>query len=149
MELDNDKNGKIDRYEFEQSELVQESLELLNAEDINELFNKIDTNQNGTIEYSEFITATLDRSMQLSSQNLQMAFAQLANNEENVITRERIEEFFNTTTHDHHTEHGETNPFWEEMRREFGTAENAAVITKEEFFRGMKQLATEKMKMQA
>ena len=63
MEIDKDKNGKIDREEFEQSELIQESLELVNAVDIDELFDKIDTNKNGTIEYSEFITAALDRSM--------------------------------------------------------------------------------------
>ena len=78
-----------------------------------------------------------------------MAFAQLANKNENVITRERIEEFFNTTTDDHHTEHAERNPIWDDMRRQFGATENAAVITKDEFFRGMKQLATEKMKMLA
>ena len=149
MEIDKDKNGKIDRDEFEQSELVQESLELVNAENIRELFDKIDTNKNGTIEYSEFITATLDRSMQLSNQNLEMAFAQLAKENENVITRERIEEFFNATTDDHNMEHAERNPIWEDMRREFGATENAAVITKDEFLRGMKQLATEKMRAQA
>ena len=149
MEIDKDKNGKIDRDEFEQSELVQESLELVNAENIRELFDKIDTNKNGTIEYSEFITATLDRSMQLSNQNLEMAFAQLAKENENVITRERIEEFFNATTDDHHMEHAERNPIWEDMRREFGATENAAVITKDEFLRGMRQLATEKMRAQA
>ena len=149
MEIDKDKNGKIDRDEFEQSELVQESLELVNAENIRDLFDKIDTNKNGTIEYSEFITATLDRSMQLSNQNLEMAFAQLAKENENVITRERIEEVFISTTDDHHTEHAERNPIWEDMRREFGATDNAAVITKDEFFRGMKQLATEKMRAQA
>ena len=63
LELDADKNGKLDRDEFSKSALIKESLDFMNAENLNDLFDRIDTNNNGTIEYSEFITASMNRSM--------------------------------------------------------------------------------------
>ena len=60
-----------------------------------------------------------------------MSFAMLSDGN-SVITRERIEEFFDATTDDDSAENSERNPIWEEMRAEFGSTEpDTGVITKE------------------
>ena len=48
-----------------------------------------------------------------------MSFAMLSDGN-SVITRERIEEFFDATTDDDSAENSERNPIWEQMRAEFG-----------------------------
>lgn len=66
---------------------MRDCLNIKDDQEIEEIFDQIDTNHNNFIEYSEFITATMDRSVQLSSQNLEMAFMSLAN-DQGVITME-------------------------------------------------------------
>ena len=45
---------------------MQQTQEFIEAGSIDELFEKIDTDGSGDISYSEFITAAMDKSMQLS-----------------------------------------------------------------------------------
>ena len=59
-----------------------------------------------------------------------MCFAMLSDGN-SVITRERIEEFFDATTDDDSAENSERNPIWEEMRFEFArTGPDTGEITK-------------------
>ena len=66
MQMDADKNGSISREEFAASPLLKQSQEFIEAGTVDELFEKIDTDGSGDISYSEFITAAMDKSMQLS-----------------------------------------------------------------------------------
>ena len=55
MELDLDGNGSLDYEEFCRSELVKDMQSMSNEQDLRSLFDKIDTDKSGTIEYAEFI----------------------------------------------------------------------------------------------
>ena len=61
--------------------------------DVSTLFDQIDTDKNNLIEFSEFATAGMERLLQLSDMNLQMAFNTLAEND--VITKHRLLAAFN------------------------------------------------------
>ena len=130
-----------------QSPLIQENLNASSDEELNQIFNSIDTNSNGTIEYSEFITAAMDRSIQLSRQNLEDAFINLADDEGQLTTRQLMD-FFTVTEADQSTEDSENNPIWQQMANEFDT-NNDGLITKEEFFAGMRKIAHDELEKQA
>ena len=55
MELDLDGNGSLDYEEFCRSGLVKDMQSMSNEQDLRSLFDKIDTDKSGTIEYAEFI----------------------------------------------------------------------------------------------
>ena len=94
MEMDTDGNGTISKAEFAASGDVQACLNANGPEGIDQIFEQIDTNHSGQIEYSEFITAVMDKSVQLSRQNLELAFDALAD-EDGYITCEQVCVFFN------------------------------------------------------
>ena len=50
-----------------------------NEQNLRSLFDKIDTDKSGTIEYSEFIQVPIDHSIKLSQSNLETAFNALTN----------------------------------------------------------------------
>ena len=56
-----------------------------NEKNLRALFDRIDTDKSGTIEYSEFIQVPIDHSIKLSKPNLETAFNALTN-ETGVIT---------------------------------------------------------------
>jgi len=58
------------------------------------LFNQIDTDQSGKIEYSEFITAGFDKSLLHSYQNVVDVFNMLKDEERGVVTKEKLIEAF-------------------------------------------------------
>ena len=80
-------------------------MECLDAMSVEDMFNKIDTDGSGFIEYSEFLTAAMDRSMQLSQESLERAFKELAGDDD-YITREKIENFFSTQKQQEEREEG-------------------------------------------
>ena len=72
--IDTNHDGNIDK-----DELIANILYIVNYTDtseqeINELFEKLDENKNGLIEYSEFITAFMTKELTLHSDNLRKAF---------------------------------------------------------------------------
>ena len=61
----------------------------MNEYEINKLFNALDDNDNGLIEYSEFMTAIMSRELTYQSVNLKKAFTALDfNNDQTVDTAE-------------------------------------------------------------
>ena len=50
-----------------------------NEQNLRSLFDKIDTDRSGTIEYSEFIQVPIKHSISLSRSNLETAFNALTN----------------------------------------------------------------------
>ena len=50
-----------------------------NEQNLRTLFDRIDTDKSGTIEYSEFIQVPIDHSIKLSQSNLETAFNALTN----------------------------------------------------------------------
>ena len=50
-----------------------------NEQNLRKLFDRIDTDKSGTIEYSEFIQVPIDHSIKLSQSNLETAFNALTN----------------------------------------------------------------------
>ena len=89
---------------------------MTNEGDLQALFNKIDTDNSGTIEYSEFIAVPIDHCIKLSQSNLEAAFNALTN-DSGVITEVQIEEFLIATKNKEVTEGGEVDPIWDEMPR--------------------------------
>ena len=66
IEMDTDGNGTLSMDEFARNEAVRGCLNVSGREELEEIFRLIDTNHNDQIEYSEFLTACMDKSVQLS-----------------------------------------------------------------------------------
>ena len=60
------------------------------TKDIDKLFNKLDSNGSGKIEYSEFVTAVLERSFLLSTHSLMSAFNSLKGEDREGISKEDL-----------------------------------------------------------
>ena len=75
--IDTNKSGSVDKEEFRQ--FMENRSEELKDDDnlVNGIFENIDTDSSGKIEYSEFITAGLERSLIESNQNLESVFNSL------------------------------------------------------------------------
>lgn len=73
--LDTDQNGTLSKEELKQgfAELFGNSVENIDSE-IDRIMNEVDINKSGEIDYSEFISATLNRNTLLSKQRLETAF---------------------------------------------------------------------------
>ena len=61
---------------------------------IDKLFERLDFNKNGTINYSEFLAATVDKKVALTKQNLQFAFHHFDTDNEGYITKDDLKEVF-------------------------------------------------------
>ena len=105
---------------------------LIGSDQIDRIFAKIDTSGSNFIKYSEFVTACLDRSVQLSDQNLELAFASFAN-DEGLITEQQIRKVFKSA------EDNLKSKVWLEMTREFHKNEDDA-IDKDEFFEVLRRI---------
>lgn len=74
--LDRNGDGHLTRAEI-QSGFQRLIGHKVSDHDINEMFNAVDTDQSGYIEYSEFVVACTDRSAMLSDDRLKIAFNML------------------------------------------------------------------------
>ena len=74
--------------------------------DWKEMFKAIDSDNNGKIDFDEFITAATDRSKLLNKQNLKVAFNQLDKNGDGSITAEEIKIAFSRGNLSNLTQHG-------------------------------------------
>ena len=88
--LDIDNSGTL-----ELSEIKQAFKGLsLSDEQLDEIFDRIDLNHDGEINYTEFLTVTMDRRQAMTRANLEFAFHHFDVNNSGHITRENLEECF-------------------------------------------------------
>ena len=74
IELDTNNDGKLSREEL--LEGYKRYMPVMEAEnEVERIMNLVDTDQSGFIDFSEFITATMDRKKVLSKEKIEAAFA--------------------------------------------------------------------------
>ena len=73
IELDTNNDGKLSREEL--LEGYQKHMTVMEAEnEVEKIMNLVDTDQSGFIDFTEFITATMDRKKVLSKERIEAAF---------------------------------------------------------------------------
>lgn len=87
-QLDTDNNGKLSLDELKQG-CEQVYPEMTEAQ-ITKLLKKIDLNQNGTIEYSEWIAATVNKKQLLKEENLKEAFKTFDEDKDGYISADEL-----------------------------------------------------------
>ena len=85
--IDIDHNGKLS---LEEMKKVFEKSDL-NLEFNEEIFKQIDTDNSGTIEYTEFISACIEKNVYLNEQKLKDAFSLFDSDKSGKISRDEIE----------------------------------------------------------
>jgi len=93
-ELDEDKDGLLTKEEvqkgFEKYQLINELAE----GGVDEIIGRIDRNKNGSIDYSEFVIATVNRKKLLAKSNLEATFKLIDKDESKSITLDELRDFF-------------------------------------------------------
>lgn len=64
------------------------------SEDVSKIFNMIDIDHDGVINYSEFLAATMDKTKALTMQNLMFAFHHFDVDNSGYITEQNLSEVF-------------------------------------------------------
>ena len=96
LSLDEDHTGKIRLHEL-QKNMTQFLASTEQPElQIVELFHKVDTSKSNSIYFSEFVTAAMEHTLQLSECNLQLAFDTLSN-DQGLIDAEALKRAFGDT----------------------------------------------------
>ena len=72
QEIDDNNDGKLT---LDEIKLAMSKNKNINIENIEEIFKSIDTDGSGCIEYTEFISASLDKSLYLQKEKLKDAFS--------------------------------------------------------------------------
>ena len=124
LSLDEDNTGKIKLHEL-QKHMTQFMASTEQPElQIVELFHKVDTNKSNTIEFSEFITAAMEHTLQLSECNLQLAFDTLAN-DLGLIDAEALKKAFSDTREEN--SYSSDDEIWEKLMGECDTCSNGVM----------------------
>jgi calcium-dependent protein kinase len=93
-ELDEDKDGLLKRDEvlkgYEKYNLANE----LDEGGVDEIVARIDRNKNGSIDYTEFVIATINRKKLLAKGNLEATFKLIDKDGSKSITAEELKDFF-------------------------------------------------------
>ena len=76
-EIDTDKSGTLSKQEFKKAYKFFGEKTFLLDEEIDEIFDRVDKNNNGQIDYSEFITCAANISQLTSEKQLKAAFKAL------------------------------------------------------------------------
>ena len=87
MDLNGD--GKLDKNEIKQGYKEYYDKDL-SDEEIDEIFNKVDADGSGEIEYSEFVIATMNEKNLLSNNKLQTAFKMFDKDGGGTISTEEV-----------------------------------------------------------
>lgn len=82
-----------------------------NRKDYEDLMKNLDKNGDGVIDYSEFITAAIDKTTIINKENLCSAFKLMDTDESGMITVDELKAVF-----DSHG--GKDNKLWEEIMKE-------------------------------
>ena len=89
--IDKNHDGKLTLDEL--MEGCKEAYPKMTEDEVKELFNEADVDKNGTIDYSEWITATINKQKILTDQNLMSAFEAFDENGDGNISIDEIKKF--------------------------------------------------------
>ena len=105
LKIDVNNDGVIEKDEFfmQVKKLFNDNIDYDNNENnieinnnyLDEIFNIIDTDKNGKIEYEEFLRAAIDKKILIEENNLKLSFDFFDKDKNGVITLEEIYEVFN------------------------------------------------------
>ena len=76
-----------------------------------DLFDKLDSDGSGNIEFSEFVTFVFDKNLMLSEYNLKTSFDALKG-EKDYIDKEELQNMFGLSREDHESKN---DPIWNEL----------------------------------
>jgi len=71
----------------------------MSNDEMNDLFYKIDFNQDGQLNYTEFLAATVDKQKVIQKQNMQLAFHHFDVDNSGTITKANLMEVFKRQGH--------------------------------------------------
>jgi len=92
--IDKNKDGKISKQEWlESSELIAANLRIP-IDEMETVFDKINTDKNGYIDYTEFLAASLNNSLTSDRKNLEMAFCFIDRDHSGYITSDELKKLF-------------------------------------------------------
>ena len=92
---DTNNDGHLDQEELSQNMAEIVSLFQMDEPDVVKIMQAADTDKNGYIDYSEFLTAAYDRQKLITEPNLKKAFALFDADGDGSITRDEIKKVFN------------------------------------------------------
>lgn len=145
-QLDKNGDGQLDRRELIEGyrmlldwkgETVSDLDESQIEAQVDQILQSVDFDQNGYIEYSEFVTVTMDRKLLLSRDRLLAAFQQFDSDHSGKITKEELGRVFGVAEVDAAT--------WEEVLQECDKNNDGAVDF-EEFVEMMQKICDVKVK---
>lgn len=90
--IDTNKDGILNLVELQQA--IQTVLDKSSVDLLQDVFTEMDMNNNGEIEYNEFLTAAAKKDILLTDENLLQAFAKLDSNKDGFITQRSIQKAF-------------------------------------------------------
>eukprot|EP00347_Sterkiella_histriomuscorum_P008991 403342946 len=93
-EIDTDKSGTLSKQEFKKAYKFFGEKTFLLDEEIDEIFDRVDKNNNGQIDYSEFITCAANISQLTSEKQLKAAYKALDLDGNGQISFQEFEEIF-------------------------------------------------------
>lgn len=101
-----------------------------------EVIDQLDTNNDGKIDYSEFITAAVDRAKLLNQQNLEIGFQMFDQDGNGKISRDELKNVF-------HSANQEDTLLWEAIIEEVDK-DHDNFISHQEFFEAMNAVVTQR-----
>ncbi|CAD8185028.1 unnamed protein product [Paramecium octaurelia] len=126
--LDTNQDGKLSKQELLVGySKVMKPIEA--AEEVNCIFQQVDKNNSGSIDYTEFVVATIDRQQLLSKQRLQVTFHMFDKDKSGSITIDELKEIFS----------GIPEEMWKQVVQDFDSNSDGQ-ISLEEFFAMMKKI---------
>lgn len=108
--LDKDNNGTLSRQEIEEGMAMFVSVTGLKGE-VDRIMQQVDIDGSGEIDYTEFITATMNKSMLLSQEKLELAFKMYDVDGSGTITKDELKAILGK-------QQQYDDSFWEGMIRE-------------------------------
>ncbi|CAD8100160.1 unnamed protein product [Paramecium primaurelia] len=126
--LDTNQDGKLSKEELLVGySKIMKPIEAV--EEVNRIFQQVDKNNSGSIDYTEFVIATIDRQQLLSKQRLQVTFHMFDKDKSGSITIDELKEIFS----------GIPEEMWKQVVQEFDSNSDGQ-ISLDEFFTMMKKI---------
>ena len=94
QKFNEDKTGTINLAEFQQAMRELQESKNLSDEDVSKIFQSIDAEQSGSINYQNFIASAGRRDIKLCAQNLQLAFEVIERDTDHKITAAELSSYF-------------------------------------------------------